>query len=418
MKKPLVMITSWPPKDCGIATFAEEAIQYGVKPYLNGRQVHVISHTDGKPQNKEQVHPILDPSQSYWWETLVDLVTKLDPWVVHYQHEFGLYSDNLSGVNRGFLNSLILLRNYATVVESHTIHINPEEKFRDFLKELVQYAKVVIVKEPLIRTRLEDWILAGKPGDYATPQNIGVIRHGAMTRLANKYDRKEVLNELGLSQLEGKNIVLLIGWIQKNKKWDYILKKWEYILNETERRGSNSKDWHLLAAGKLRDHENNQRIYANYKRLLKRLEEKGLATFYRFTPRKEKYYKVMSLADIVALPSIDETQSGTQARIIAMNKPYVALPIEGIGLQISESQGGLLAIDEVETLPDRLVDLMVNPKKRENLSKNSANYLEKRVGWPMVGRLYAYSYELANAAVNNGQRVIIKEGNPLFSGHF
>ncbi|MFW6115293.1 MAG: hypothetical protein ACOC6E_03245 [Thermodesulfobacteriota bacterium] len=51
----------------------------------------------------------------------------------------------------------------------------------------------------------------------------------------------------------------------------------------------------------------------------------------------------MGVCDFIVLPSTDETQSGTLARIIALNKPYITIaPMEGLTAQTLESEGGLL----------------------------------------------------------------------------
>ena len=61
--KPIVMISSYPPRLCGIGTFAEEAREFIEKRFPK-RQVRVISHTDGKGQG---VFPIIDMSCRDWW---------------------------------------------------------------------------------------------------------------------------------------------------------------------------------------------------------------------------------------------------------------------------------------------------------------------------------------------------------------
>ncbi|MFW6181115.1 MAG: hypothetical protein ACOC8N_05145 [Spirochaetota bacterium] len=49
----------------------------------------------------------------------------------------------------------------------------------------------------------------------------------------------------------------------------------------------------------------------------------------------------MAICDFIVLPSTDETQSGTLARIIALNKPFITTaPVEGLTAQTLESEGG------------------------------------------------------------------------------
>jgi len=49
---------------------------------------------------------------------------------------------------------------------------------------------------------------------------------------------------------------------------------------------------------------------------------------------------MMGVCDFIVLPSTDETQSGTLARIIALNKPHITTaPMEGLTAQTLESGG-------------------------------------------------------------------------------
>ena len=413
------MVSSWPPRACGIATFAEEVVEHGLKPNIPNLQLHVISHKDGKPQNRELVHPILDTSQKCWWESIADKVREIKPYVVHLQHEYGLYDDGNGALplNTGFLHLMTTLRRegYPTIVETHTVHERPNQRELDFLRELIDYTTILILKEPFLRDRLE-WEFNLQ--DDTMPTNIGVIRHGAVEGYANRFNRNQVLDELGLEDLKGRSIVELIGWIQKNKRWDLVLKRWEDILSSIEEQGGKKDEWVLLAAGDLRDPKGHRKAHDEYMALLKPLEERGLARFYRFIPRNSEYYEVMSIADLVILPSVDETQSGTLARIIALNKPYVTFNLEGLGLQTVESGGGLLATDR-ENLIDRIADLAANPKLRRDCSRRQANYLRTRVGWKsVVGRLYREAYQTARESVDNHKKVRILEGHPLYAGHF
>jgi len=62
---------------------------------------------------------------------------------------------------------------------------------------------------------------------------------------------------------------------------------------------------------------------------------------------------MMGVYDFIVLPSTDETQSGTLARIIALNKPYITTaPMEGLTAQTLESGGGLLLFTTKDMLKE------------------------------------------------------------------
>ena len=138
--------------------------------------------------------------------------------------------------------------------------------------------------------------------------------------------------------------------------------------------------------------------YERWKGQLQVLEGKGLAKYYEFIPRGDMYYKAMAVCDFIVLPSIDETQSGTLARIISLNKPFVTTaPMEGLTAQTIESQGGLLFTDR-PGLKRQVIRLMTDEGLRMGLGANLKRYLDNVVAWEVVAKQYNEAYRLARRA--------------------
>jgi 1,2-diacylglycerol 3-alpha-glucosyltransferase len=147
--QPIVLISSYPPRLCGIATFVEEAREF-VQAALADRETHVICHPDGRGEN---VHPILDPTQPNWDEVVAREVKALNPYAVHIQHEYGLYApphenghDGAVNGNRKFLDLLHRIRDYPTIVEPHTVHGRTRESEERFLRELTDTCSILLLK--------------------------------------------------------------------------------------------------------------------------------------------------------------------------------------------------------------------------------------------------------------------------------
>lgn len=87
----------------------------------------------------------------------------------------------------------------------------------------------------------------------------------------------------------------------------------------------------------------------------------------------------MAICDFIVLPSTHETQSGTSARIIALNKPYITTaPMEGLTAQTLESDGGLLFTTK-EMLRQKVIKLAMDERLRMELGGNLKRYLDKVV---------------------------------------
>ncbi len=116
--------------------------------------------------------------------------------------------------------------------------------------------------------------------------------------------------------------------------------------------------------------------YENYLEQLQALEKKGLAHYLSLSTRRN-ILQSYGGCDFIVLPSTDETQSGTLARIIALNKPYITTaPMEGLIAQTLESEGGLLFTTK-KMLRDQVIRMACDEEVRLQLGENLKQYLMK-----------------------------------------
>ncbi len=400
---PIVMVSSYPPRLCGIGTFTEEAREF-IQKASPHRDVLVISHTDGEGKG---VFPIIDMSRQDWWKPVAEKIEELDPYAVHFEHEYGLYEyrdkHGMGDGNQGFLTLIEAISDYPIVVEPHTVHGRPRDAEAKFIYHLCQKSDVVLVKCHYQKWRL-DWVFPGYGWD--APQNIMVVPHGARAdRRWGVHEIPKLRKELGLEEMGlADHVVGMIGWIQSNKRWDILLSMWDEIHEEIKSR--NGQEWDLLAAGAMRD-PNHKADYERWKSEIIELQEKGIAHYYEFVPRGEIYYQMMAVCDFIVLPSTDETQSGTLARIISVNKPYITTaPMEGQTAQTLESEGGLLFTTKT-MLKQQVIQLARDEQLRLELGENLKRYLDEVVSWDVVARQYLQAYELARESKRSGQPVVL-----------
>jgi len=108
------------------------------------------------------------------------------------------------------------------------------------------------------------------------------------------------------------------------------------------------------------------------------------------------------VCDFIVLPSLDETQSGTLARIIALNKPYItSSPMEGLTSQTLESDGGLLFTTK-QMLKEKTIRLACSEQLRMKFGDNLKRYLDNVVSWDVVAEQYNEAYALARTAKKTG----------------
>ena len=401
-KSPIVLVSSYYPRLCGIATFCEEAREF-IQKANPERKVLVISHTDGSGKG---VYPIINTSNRFWWRPVAEKIKKLEPYAIHIQHEYGLYehTDNrgIGDRNQGFLEFLGSINEFPIVVEPHTVHGRLKDFEENFIYQLCRDTDVVLFKSQYQKWRL-NWTFTQKR--WQMPKNIMIIPHGARAdKNWNESEIPKLKEELGLNKIKhlSSNLVGLVGWIQSNKRWDILTSMWEEIIKEIKERTGES--WDLLAAGTMRDAAHLE-DYNNYKKSLEILESKGVAHYYEFIPRGDIYYKVMAVCNLIVLPSVDETQSGTLARIISLKKPYITTaPVEGLTTQTLENEGGLLFTDK-QMLKEKVIRLASDKNLQNTFSANLKKYLDEVVSWNIIAKQYKKAYRLARLQKIKGEEI-------------
>ena len=401
-KNPIVLVSSYYPRLCGIATFCEEAREF-IKKANPEREVLVISHTDGTGKG---VYPIIDTANRFWWKPVAEKIKKLNPYAIHIEHEYGLYehidSRGIGDRNQGFIEFLGSISEFPIIVEPHTVHGRLKDFEENFIYQLCEDSDVVLFKSQYQKWRL-NWTFTQIK--WRMPKNIMVVPHGArVDKNWNESEIPKLKEELGLNKIKhlSSNLVGLVGWIQSNKRWDILTSMWEEIIKEIKDRTGES--WDLLAAGTMRD-SNHLEDYNNYKKSLEILENKGIAHYYEFIPRGDIYYKVMAVCNLIVLPTVDETQSGTLARIISLNKPYITTaPLEGLTAQTLENEGGLLFTDKA-MLKEKIIKLACDKDLRNTFSNNLKKYLNEVVSWEIIAKKYKKAYVLARLQKIKGEEV-------------
>jgi 1,2-diacylglycerol 3-alpha-glucosyltransferase len=404
MRSPIILVSSYPPRQCRVAAFCQEAREF-IQKANPGRGVLVVCHADGAGPG---VLPVIEISDRRWWRPVAERIHQLKPYAVHLEHEYELYEyrdDRGHGDrNAGFLDLLDAIGDVPTVVEPHTVHGRLTDFEAEFISKLCQRADVVLLKCHYQKWRL-DWEFTRR--GWSAPRNVMVVPHGA--RPDRRYSLADVValrKELGLDdspRLAG-HLVGLVGWIHSNKRWNILTGMWEEIAATIRQR--TGQQWGLLAAGAMpdpnaappspspQDHRGEVELVA----------AQGPARYYEFAPRGDLYDKMLAVCDFIVMPAIDETQAGTLARIIAMNKPYVVpAPTEGLTVQTLESEGGLLFTTK-DMLKRHVIELACNESARLRLGENLRRYLDQVVSWDVVAGQYGQAYELARRAQRTGKR--------------
>jgi len=384
-KLTICFVTTYPPKPDGIATYSDELI-CTLKSY--GHIVYVICNPDlavGGHEGQEGVFPVMEAEKEGWHRDVFDTITMLDPDVVHLQHEYGLYDidDQLS---TDLLDLLVLLHLNAvpTVITYHSVYSTLSKKELVFMNLSLQLVDAGIVHEELQKIFLPvnlGWV----------PQNVYVIPHGA--GLLRDRDRKEGVPDEAEAKrrygLDGRDVVMCLGWWEPYKKFEDVVKIWPEVVKEA----SNAV---LVIAGDARPGSKNGMHYAPT--LLDVIAESPardsiMVIQGSFSP--QEYITILNAADVVVLPYESSTQSGVLAHAFSLGKPAVVTNVGGLVAEVAASGAGLVTVrGDLDELRDHIVLLLKSEQMRAKYAQRAVQYVQQKIGWNYIAGMHQSIYSL------------------------
>jgi len=205
----LAVVTTYPPRRCGIASYSEQLLAH--LGSLFALRLVAIGPTGALTCPPG---PDLDPGQAFeptsasYAQTARRLRDDVDCLLV--QHEFGLYR----GRDGRDVLSLLQARGRPAVVTLHTVLSTPTRGQRWVVSALAQLSARLIVFSQHARDLLEEV--------YRVPAaQVVVIPHGATIAAPDEMSSSNARSALGLSD---RQVVLTSGFIGPNKGIDFALR--------------------------------------------------------------------------------------------------------------------------------------------------------------------------------------------------
>ena len=302
----IVYISTYLPKQCGIATYTDYLIN-GIRKVDPTLEIKIIAEQGASPikLDKFEVIPCWDRNENYV-EPIISNIGAGD--VVHIQHEYGIYKfdDRLPSVLQK------LDENTKKII---TIHCVKPAQFSErgaegekFAARIARLADEVIVHLPTQEAILTRLAIPSK--------KIHVIPHG--TELSDE-DKEVSRKRLGLP-VDAK-ILLMFGFIKKHKNLHIVLDALMEILEKF-------RDVYFFIAGGLAPNASKKdKDYTEF--IAKRIEELSLQknVIYpnKFFPNEDVPY-LLRASDIVLFPYYEEDRSasGSLHLAIGAKRPTIA----------------------------------------------------------------------------------------------
>ena len=179
----ILFVTSYPPRECGIATYSQDLIKSLNNKYNNSFKISVcpIENSNEKHTYDDDIKYILDIDEKYAFIKLAEKINKNDDIkMILVQHEFGLFREK----DYEFLQFIDFLKKPVILV-FHTVLPKPKQSMKLRVNDIVKACKSIIVM-----TDISAKILVNDYGIKA--EKVNVIPHG--THLVSHLGR-ELLKE-------------------------------------------------------------------------------------------------------------------------------------------------------------------------------------------------------------------------------
>ena len=368
-----LFLSSYPPRECGIATFTEDV--RGAYDALTGESSDVIAITEPGRQYTYPSYVIgeIDRDDPISYLEAARLANEHPADIVNIQHEFGLF-----GGERGamLIEFLARLRKPA-VLTLHTTVPDPDKQTRFVLRELCNRSDCVIALAYIGRQILER-------AYGIDPRKVAVVLHGVPdVPLRQSKHFKKVFG------LEGKTVISTFGLLNRGKGIEYILDALPSIF-------ARHPEAVYLLLGETHPEVAKREGESYRDSLLERVQQLGIGERLQFLNHymsDDEVVAYLLATDVYVSPSLDPNQivSGTLSYAVACGRAVVAteylyateLLADGRGITVPFRDSGALA-----QAVNRVLD---DPDLRTSIEVAAYRY-GRQMTWLRVARRYQQAF--------------------------
>lgn len=387
-----LVLTSYPPRLCGIATYAQDMLNAVKRMYGNAFAFRICALEKGLRRN---VYP---PEVQYTLDTLdetsyIALAHRInaDPRItrVWVQHEFGLFP----GGEGLFLLDLLRAIRKPVSLTFHTVLRDPSPDRKEMVQALAEQAWEVIVLTERSRDLLRDL--------YEVPTSkLHVIPHG--THVILSEGREKMKSKLGLG---GRMVLANFGLLSENKGIETAIEAMPAIVRADPRAL-------YLVIGRTHPEIVKQEGERYRHSLEERVEQLDLQKHVRFVDRYMELHELLDhlcATDIYLFTSKDPQQavSGTFVYAMGCGCPVISTRIPHAQEMLGDA-GILIDFNSPEQLADAAVKLLQDDALRIQMGRNALSRMSA-TSWDNVA--------ISHVRALNGGRVPAVKRPPIKLDH-
>jgi polysaccharide biosynthesis protein PslF len=361
------LLSTYPPTQCGLATFTAALLAHLPAPGDQVAVVRVLDEPAPRPAG-EVVHDLVAGSAASA-SAAAAVLNSFDVAIV--QHEYGIYGGPDGQDVISLLDALLV----PSIVVLHTVLARPTSRQRVILDEVIAASSKVVTMTQTARSRLLDI--------YGTaPEKVFVIPHGAADH-RTAADQRTAPDQRTAGGPAGRPTVLTWGLLGPGKGIEHAIDAIALLREQ-------GLEVDYQVAG-----QTHPRVLARdgeaYRRALQaRARARGVADLVHFDARflpGAALSRLIGAADVVLLPydSLEQVTSGVLIEAVTAGKPVVSTCFPH-AVELLEA-GLLVERQDPAGIAQALRRVLTEPGLSARMSGYSAD-LAPRLLWPAVAHSY------------------------------
>jgi glycosyltransferase involved in cell wall biosynthesis len=371
IEKPTVAyLSTYPPRECGIATFTQDLVDSITKQQsLPPPFIVAINDRGGYYDYPVEVKLQVERESQESFEDVANQIKESGIKLVNIQHEYGLFGGNWGDHLISFMEQV----DKPIVTTLHTILQEPPPDAERVMDEVLRLSDIVIVLARVGAKILEE--------RYNTlSYNVRYIPHGC----PNVPFLKSQTAKKGLG-LESRYILSTFGLISRGKGIEYAIQSLPEIVEK-------KPEVLYLVIGEthpeVRKHEGE-----SYRQILfDQVSKLGLENNVRFVNRflsKSDLIRYLQATDtyIIPYPNKDQISSGTMLYALCTGKAIVTTPFLQAGEVINEGAAVGCEFRDPESIARCVNTLIQSDKLKDRYERQAYEYTRDKI-WPSVAMRY------------------------------
>ena len=372
-------ITTYEPRECGIATFTGNLIRsMNQDDNENGFSPFVVAMDD-----REESYPypplvkftIRESHQRDYLKAADFINYNADVCIL--QHEFGIFG----GKDGVYILPLLHRLKVPLLVTFHTVLDEPTFSQKAIIQEIGKQATKIAVMSQMAVKFLTDIYGINK-------KKINIIEHGLPDF---DFSRHDVFKKK--YRIEDKISLMTFGLISRGKGIETVIRALPEVVEK-----HNNVQYTILGKTHPNVLKQSGEEYRNFlKRLVKQLNVTEHVEFVDTFLEEEALCEYLSAIDVYITPYPNEAQitSGTLAYAVGAGAAVVSTPYWHARELLDGDRGVLFQFNDHNDLSEKLNQLLADPDRMKQIQKNASGYGKKNT-WPQQGEKYR---ELAQKAI-------------------